>query len=153
LTIEFVPYHVGIATPNIETTMDELGQLFDLTWTPINSGRDFRLASPDGDVDETARRTFASRGAPRFELLEGSPGSVWAPHRGLHVHHVAYWSDAVTEDCHRLVADGWALERWTYDDAREPVTFAYLVRGNQRVELVDVARRPAHEALFETTGT
>jgi hypothetical protein len=150
MTIERAPYHVGVATPDIAASMRGLGDLFGYTWTPVRSGRDFQLSSPDGDVDDTASRSFSCQGAPRLELLEGSPGSVWQPERGLHVHHTAYWTDDFTADCLGLVAKGWTLERTTFDRTGQPVTFCYLVKDGQRIELVDVERRPDHLALFDT---
>jgi hypothetical protein len=151
VTIERAPYHVGIATPSITESMDHLGALFGFTWTPVVSGRDFQISSPEGDVDDTASRTFSRQGAPRVELLEGSPGSVWRPDRGLHFHHTAYWCDDFAADCMHLVANGWRVERTTFDADGLPMTFVYLVRDGQRIELVDVERRPAHLELFESS--
>ena len=128
--------------------MGALGALFRCGWTPVHSGRDFQLSGPEGDVDDTARRTFSTHGAPRIELLEGSPGSVWAPERGLHVHHTAYWSDDVAGDCARLQAEGWTIERTTFDEQR-PKAFVYLVREGQRIEFVDMQRRAEHLQLFD----
>jgi hypothetical protein len=137
------PYHVGMATGGLEASMAALGGLFDLHWTAVRSGQSFPLADPHGPVEDTARRVFSLEGPLHVELLEGSPGSVWAPHRGLHVHHLAYWSDDLAGDCGNLEADGWSIEVANYGPDGAPLNFAYLTRpGEPRMELVDVGLQP-----------
>ena len=101
------PYHVGIATNDLEASMAALTALMGVSWTPVRSGQSFPVTSPRrGLVADDARRTHSREGPLRMELLEGTPGSVWAPDREPHVHHVAYWAADVTWACRLLEAEG-----------------------------------------------
>lgn len=143
------PYHVGIATNDLEGSMHSLTALMGVSWTPIRSGQSFPVTSPQrGLVADDARRTHSREGPLRMELLEGTPGSVWAPERETHVHHVAYWAVDVTWACHLLEAEGWTIEITTLNERGEPHQFAYLTRPDGlRIEVVDQAGRPAYLEL------
>jgi hypothetical protein len=68
------PYHVGVATRNIDEAMFAIGGLFSLEWAPIKTGAEPGLATPVGPVPWNSRVVHSRRGPMRFELLEGSGG-------------------------------------------------------------------------------
>jgi hypothetical protein len=149
------PYHIGIATNDLEASMSALTALMGVSWTPIRSGQSFPITSPGrGLVADGARRTHSREGPLRMELLEGTPGSVWAPERQPHVHHVAYWTADVAWACRLLTVEGWTIELTTLDKRGEPHEFAYLTRADGlRVEVVDQAGRPAYLELVGAHAT
>jgi hypothetical protein len=96
------------------------------------------------------RTVHSCQGPLHIELLEGSPGSIWETPLTTCVHHVGYWSDDIAGDIERLGHEGWSLELSLFAGGR-PVEFAYLSKaGSIRIELVDLARRPAY---LERVGT
>ena len=150
MTISRFPWHIGIATDDLAASMEALGGIFGLGWSEVRTGQTFPLCGPDGPVPDTADRVVSIGGALRIELLQGIADSVWAPHRGPHLHHYAYWSDDVAGDVGTLSVQGWSIELTTYDAGGRPVDFAYLVNGaGERMELVNDSLRPGYLALFE----
>ena len=140
-----VPYHVGIATADLDRACTHLGELFGVAWSPI---RTFEGELPTVGVYAGPTRRVHSLGGPmRLELLEGTPGSVWATDRVAQLHHYAYWSSDVAADVDALVELGWQVELATVDDQGCPLLFAYLVKpGHVRVELFDDGQRAQYEA-------
>jgi hypothetical protein len=137
------PYHVGLATRRIEDAMEQLGVSFGCGWTDIREGAEPGLATPSGPVGWSTRVAHSLPGPLRFELLEGTPGSVWDTDAVAVLHHVAFWSEEFGRDVELLQRAGWAIEVTFYDDDRRPYSFAYLRKGDApRVELVDAVRRP-----------
>jgi hypothetical protein len=152
-----MPYHVGIATNDLEAAMAALSGLLLTDWTPVVDQQvGAGLATPDAPADHwRVRRTHSLAGPLRVELLEGSPGSTWATDQLAQVHHLAYWSDDVTSDAELLMAQGWTLEVTYFDDHGRPQSFAYLGHPEStRIELLDSSARPAYlELVGEATPT
>lgn len=143
-----VPYHLGLATHDLGAAMDDVGQLFGVTWTPVASPAEPGLCGATGPVDWSLRRVHSRGGPFHLELLEGSDDSVWATDRLAALHHVAYWSDHVAEEIDALEAAGWELEAALRDEEGRAREFAYLSHpGHIRVELVASHRREAYLAL------
>jgi hypothetical protein len=140
-----VPYHVGIATTDLERAQQELHESSGYEWGPVATGAEGGLHDADGPVDWTARRCHNLGPGLHVELLEGSPGSIWTTDRLLEVHHLAYWSPDVPGEIEALVADGWSLEATLRGDDGVPKEFAYLARpGSARIELVAAHRRQVY---------
>jgi hypothetical protein len=138
------PYHVGIATRRVEDAMAAVGTAFGCEWSAVKEGAEPGLATPDGLVGWSTRVAHSRRGPIHFELLEGTAGSVWDTDAVAELHHIAFWSEQFERDVALLEGAGWTVELTFYDEARRPYSFAYLRKPDApRVELVDVARRPA----------
>ena len=39
-----------------------------------------------------------SRNAPRVEVIQSVPGTLWVPAVGSGIHHIGYWSDDIARD-------------------------------------------------------
>ena len=145
-----MPYHVGIATNDLEAAMAALSGLLQTGWTPVVDQQvGAGLATPDAPADHwRVRRTHSRAGPLRVELLEGSADSTWATDQLAQVHHLAYWSDDVTADAELLMAQGWTLEVTYFDADGRPKSFAYLAHPNStRIELLESSARPAYLEL------
>jgi hypothetical protein len=141
-----VPYHLGIATCDLERARVELGELFGITWSPTRT--------VEGELPTTGayagptRRMHSLGGPMRLEVIEGTAGSVWATSHVGELHHYAYWSANVASDVQELVALGWRIEMATVDSEGCPTLFAYLVKpGHIRVEFLADSQRPAYEEV------
>ena len=146
------PYHVGMATCALELAMAELGPMAGTDWSTAHAGVEPGLGTPAGPVPWTVRTVHSCQGPLHIELLEGSPGSIWETPLTTSVHHLGYWSDDVAGDIDRLSHEGWGLELSLFAGGR-PVEFAYLSKaGSIRVELVDIARRPAYLERIGANG-
>jgi hypothetical protein len=149
-----MPYHVGIATNDLEAAMEALSGLFHTGWTPVVDQRvGAGLATPERPADHwRVRRTHSLAGPLRVELLEGSADSTWATDQLAQVHHLAYWSDDVTADAELLIAHGWTLEVTYFDAQGRPKDFAYLAHPEStRIELLDSSARAAYRELVGDT--
>lgn len=141
-----VPYHVGIATCDLEQARLQLGALFGVEWSPIRTVEG-ELTTVGAYAGPT-RRLHSLGGPMRMEVIEGTDESVWATDRVAALHHYAYWSSDVATDVDELVAHGWDVEMATIDDDGRPTVFAYLVKpGHIRVELLDDGQRAAYEMV------
>lgn len=140
-----IPYHVGIATCDLEGARLHLGELFGVEWTPIRTVEG-ELTTVGAYAGPT-RRLHSLGGPMRMEVIEGTAASVWATDRVAELHHYAYWSSGVAADVAALVIHGWDVEMATVDDDGRPTLFAYLVKpGHIRVELLDDSQRAGYES-------
>jgi hypothetical protein len=143
--LDRIPYHVGIATCDLERARAELGEVFGVEWTPIRTVEG-QLTTVGAYAGPT-RRLHSLGGPMRMEVIEGAPESVWATTRIAELHHYAFWSDDVAADVAHLEALGWEIEMATVDEEGRPTLFAYLVKpGHIRVELLDDGQRAGYEA-------
>jgi hypothetical protein len=142
------PFHVGLATPNVNEVQAGLSQLFGLVWVPLERPPVLHH-TPDGPVRPSPRVSYSAQGPLHLEVLEAVAGTVYDPGRGTHIHHLGYWTEDFASDLAAACADGWSLEVSMHDEAGRPAIFAYLTRpARMRVELVDAVGRPALEALL-----
>ena len=141
-----VPYHLGLATCDLERARDELGVLFGVTWSPLRTVEG-ELTTVGAYAGPT-RRLHSLGGPMRFELIEGTAESVWATTQVAELHHYAFWSADVAADVAELEGMGWQIEMATVDDEGRPTVFAYLVKpGHNRIELLDDGQRPGYEKV------
>ena len=139
-----VPYHLGIATCDLERARSQLGDLLGVTWSPTRTVEG-ELPTVGAHAGPT-RRMHSLGGPMRVELIEGTAESVWATTRIAELHHYAYWSADVASDVQGLVALGWQVEMSTVDREGRPTLFAYLVKpGHIRIELLADSQRTAYE--------
>jgi hypothetical protein len=142
------PFHVGLATPDMNGVQGLLSQLLGVVWVPLERPPVVHH-TPDGPVRPSPRVSYSTQGPLHLEVLEAAAGTVYDPDRGTHLHHVGYWTDDFASDLAAACADGWSLEVCMHDEAGRPALFAYLTRpARLRVELVDTVSRPALEALL-----
>jgi hypothetical protein len=142
------PFHVGLATPDINGVQALLSQLLGLVWVPLERPPVLHH-TPVGPVRPSPRVSYSAQGPLHLEVLEAAAGTVYHPDRGTHIHHLGYWTDHFASDLAAACADGWSLEVCMRDEAGHPAIFAYLTRpARMRVELVDAVGRPALEALL-----
>jgi hypothetical protein len=141
-----IPYHLGVATCDLERARTHLGELFGLDWSPIRTVEG-ELTTVGAYAGPT-RRLHSLGGPMRVEVIEGTAESVWATDQIAALHHYAYWSADVATDVVELVAMGWEVEMATVDDEGRPTVFAYVVKpGHIRVELLDDGQRAAYERV------
>ncbi len=138
--MEAVPFHIGITTNDLSTSMHEIAAALGVTWTTPTAGPG-SLHAVDGTVQPRPTSCVSREGPIHIDLIEGRPGTIWAT-TGPTLHHFAYWTDDLQGDIDRLTEQGWRLEMTAPDTARRPTVFAYLVRQDGfRVELIDEAGR------------
>ncbi len=140
-------YHYGIVVTDFERALDELGGRLGLAWASVQR-RQFDAAQPNGIVAADFRVTYSVTGPPHYEIIEANPGTIWADGGGG-VHHLGFWSDDLAADSGRLTEAGSPWEAtYHHPDVDGPFGFTYhtLPATKLRIELVDVARRPAFEA-------
>jgi hypothetical protein len=146
------PFHVGVATPEVEALMAVLGpalglHFVDLLRPPV------RHHTPDGWVSPSSRVVWSAEGPLHLELVRAEPGTVYDPARGTHLHHVGFWTDDLRGAIAACESQGWRVEVTMLDEQEQPVAFAYMSRpGEAWIELVDVANRPGLYATLRGGG-
>jgi hypothetical protein len=134
--MDAIPFHIGVATGDLASSMRELGTALGVSWTaPSCAGRIFQ--SVDG-VSQPQPLSCISREGPIYvDLMVGEPGTLWESSQPR-LHHFAYWTNDLPGDISRLADDGWRLEMTIPDGDGQPSVFAYLVRDDGfRLELID----------------
>lgn len=141
-------FHIGIVTDDTEVLMTDLTELFGYQWGESIGGA-IQVELPEG------RRTvellaWYSTTAPRVEIVQSIPGTVWEPTAGSGVHHIGYRVEDVAVASKVLAERDYAIEAsgeradgtpsWTYH--RGP--------DGPRVELVSTLLRPTMERYFAT---
>jgi Glyoxalase/Bleomycin resistance protein/Dioxygenase superfamily len=141
-----VPYHLGIATSDLERARDQLSALLGVDWSPVRTVEGHLTTI--GAFAGPTRRLHSLGGPMRMELIEGTSASVWATTEVAALHHYAYYSADVAADVAALVAQGWVVEMATVDERGRPTVFAYLVKpGHIRIELVGRSLHAEYEAV------
>jgi hypothetical protein len=142
-------FHAGIVVDDLDATTAQLTDVFGYRWceeiavpTPVTL--------PTGEIVVDMRFTY-SMDAPRLEIVQSIPGTLWEPAAGSGIHHLGYWSEDVARDSAELERHGLPREaagirpdgslHWAYHRAA----------GGPRIELVATAIRPVFEQWW-TTG-
>ena len=142
------PFHVGIASPDVDALMRSLGPVLGLRWVSLPRPPILH-DTPTGRVRPSSQVVWSSEGPLHIELVKAESGTVYPPELGTHLHHVGYWTDDIPGAVAALQRRGWALEVTIHDDRGMPSTFAYLSRaGDVWIELVDAAGRAWLHALL-----
>jgi hypothetical protein len=141
--MEAVPFHIGVATDNLASTMRELSAALGVSWTtPSCAGQVFR--GVDGEQQRQPESCISREGPIHIDLMVGEPGTLWESDQPR-LHHFAYWTDDLPGDISRLAKDGWRLEMTIPDADGQASVFAYLVREDGfRLELIDEAGRQVY---------
>jgi hypothetical protein len=133
-------FHVGIVVDDVEETLAALSALFGYEWGAQMGGpSSVRLASGEEILD--LRCTYSIT-APRLEIVQSVPGTLWEPVTGSGIHHVGYWSDDVAADAAALVSQGFAAEATGVLPDGAPFWAYHRGPSGPRIELVSRAVAP-----------
>ena len=122
--------------------------MLDIAWGPIV---DIDIAKRDADGHNLTLplRVCYSTVAPRIELIEELPGSVWECNEHSNLHHIGFWSDSLAADVAAFVAARCPLQLSGRDGDTAPVQSAYHRDPlGFTVELVDIANQPLLERFM-----
>jgi hypothetical protein len=102
-----MPWHLGMAVPDLDAGLEEFSELFGVTWRPVREVP-LRLTDEDGHTHHvTVRVTFSLTSPFALELWEAIPGTPLAAPDGTYVHHVGYWTDDFDAERRRLTELGY----------------------------------------------
>src|SRR5688500_13510893 len=105
---------------------------------------------PTGSTEIPLKFVY-SRTAPRVEVIQSIPGTLWVPAAGSAIHHLGYWSDDVARGAADLERRGFAAEA-TGTRPDGPPSWAYhRSPTGPRIELVDRQLQPVMEQMWATT--
>jgi hypothetical protein len=153
MTVVGTFFHVGVVVPSLEEAREHLTELLRVTWGPI-AAIDIAKRDADGrDLTLPLRVCYSagsSDGAPRIELIQEIPGSVWECNEHSNLHHIGFWSDSLVDDVTSFVAARCPLQLSGRDGDNAPVQSAYHRDPlGFTVELVDLSNQPLLEqSLF-----
>ena len=138
-------FHVGVVVPSVEAARGHLSEVLGIAWGPIVE-IDIAKRDADGHDLTLPLRVCYSTVAPRIELIEELPGSVWECNEHSNLHHIGFWSDSLAVDVAALVAARCPLQLSGRDGDTAPVQSAYHRDPlGFTVELVDIANQPLLE--------
>lgn len=143
------PFHTGIVVADVEESMAHISAATGLTWHSLQS-LDLDLLI-DGEVVSTSVQfSYTVEGPVQIELAAGPKGSFWDFDLYGGLNHMGYWTEDLHADIAALQAGGCEL---IYGGASEDgglQGFAFLVPPTTglRIELIDVAMRPAFDNWF-----
>jgi hypothetical protein len=134
--MDLVPYHIGIATNDLEISMKDVTAALGLSWTTPNTGGTL-MHDVEGRAQMQPVSCSSREGPIHIDLMKGQPGSLWEV-AVPQIHHVAYRTDDLPGDIAALTQAGWRLEITLPGPEGRPSVFGYLVRNDGfRLELVE----------------
>ena len=139
-------FHFGIVVEDLDAALADLSALFGYQWCQLLSIRT-PVRLPTGETTIDLRFTYSTT-APRVELIQSVPGTLWVPASGSHLHHVGYWSDDVTRDAGLLVERGYLAEATGVRPDGTPIWAYHRSPNGPRVELVSRTLRPSLEGYW-----
>jgi lactoylglutathione lyase len=145
-------YHSGIVVDDFDATLDWFTKVAGYRWTDVVEV-DQVAQTPDGEVTIPMRMAY-SGDAPRVEIIQTAPGTIWVP-ADSGVHHLGYWSDDVESDLATLESNGMRYEAKSYNpDGSGTLLWAYCKRpAGPRIELVSRAMEPFIEYWWSTADS
>jgi len=149
VTISGELYHVGIVVPDVEAAMVHFTDLLGVVWGPVVEVDAFDVRDGDGNDLTLPNKLCYSTVAPYLELVEELPGSVWVCNEHSNIHHIGFWTDALTSDSDAFGASQCPLQLCGREGVEAPVQFAYHRDPlGVRFELVDIAMKPMMEEFM-----
>lgn len=95
-------WHIGLAVPDLELGMSEVGELFGLSWRPVVV-RSMAIKDAVGRAESVDVHVTFSLGGPfAVELWQAIPGSPLATPEAGWFHHLGYWVDDYAAEKQRL---------------------------------------------------
>ena len=146
-------FHVGIVVPEIEIARGRLSSLLGVEWGPIVES-DTEVRNASGSDEVISLRLCYSTKAPHLELVEERPGTPWVCNEFSNLHHIGFFSDALTRDARQLGEASCPLEICGRAGAEAPRMFSYHRDPlGVRIEYVDAASRALMaDFLFKAPG-
>ncbi len=148
------PFHVGVVVADVEEAMARISEGTGLAWHSVQSV-DLNLLVEGEVVPAGVRFTYSVDGPLQIELASGPPGSFWDVDLYGGLNHLGYWTENLHDDVAALRATGCELifgGAGTETMLKGEATlegFAFLMSPiGQRIELIDVAMRPAFDRWF-----
>lgn len=94
-------YHIGLAVPDLEMGMEQIAEIFQLTWREI---QERPLVIDDGDVTRTStlRVCYSDTTPFALEIWKSVPGTPMQAPAGGYFHHIGYWVDELEPEVERL---------------------------------------------------
>jgi hypothetical protein len=151
MTLEATHYHVGIVVEDLDAAAAQLSELLGVTWGAISEVGEMTVRGPDGNDHAVPLRCVYSTEAPRLELIEEVPGSIWVRNEHSNLHHIGVWTEGLAGESDRLAAMRCPMQLAGVVGGEAPKMWAY--HGAElgiRIELVDVSLRPAMEQSMFT---
>ena len=100
-------WHVGMAVPDLDTGMAEIGELFNLAWRPVVT-RSMTITDENAQLHPVdCHVTFSLDGPFAVELWQAIPGTPLATPESGYLHHIGYWVEDYTAEKERLSALGY----------------------------------------------
>lgn len=147
--------HVGIVVPDIGYAMERLTELFNVEWSgPVpGAGGIAHMQQAGKDPAPITVTAVMSSTKPGIELIQAMPDTPWQlDGPGWKLHHIAFWTDTLVEDSHRLLSCGCPMvlqgvgkegdvpNTFTYQMLEEGVIFellheSFLKNGERQVKL------------------
>ena len=143
------PFHSGIVVADVEEAMAEISAATGMTWHSLQA-LDLDLLVDGKVVSTTVRFTYSVEGPVQLELADGPPGSFWDADLYGGLNHLGYWTENLPDDIESLQAGGCELIYGGAGEGGSLEGFAFLVppAAGLRIELIDVAMRPAFDRWF-----
>jgi hypothetical protein len=128
-------WHIGLAVPDLDKGLAEIGELFDLTWRPVVT-RSMTIKDGAGRPYEIDCLVTFSLGGPfAVEVWQSIPDTPLATPESGYFHHIGYWVDDYPAEKTRLSTLGYPPFLTS-----EPTLLLSRGPGNLCVEPCDLRR-------------
>ncbi len=128
-------WHIGLAVPDLENGLREIGALFDLAWRPVVT-RSMTIKDEEGrfyDID--CQVTFSLGGPFAVEVWQAIPNTPLAVPESGYLHHIGYWVENQAVENEHLDDLGYPLFL-----SSAPGLFLRRGPGNLLIEPCDLQR-------------
>jgi hypothetical protein len=136
-------FHVGIVVDDLDAALAQLTELFGYRWCDQVAAPS-PVALPTGDTVVDFRFAY-SMDAPRLEVIQAIPGTLWTPVVASGLHHLGYWSEDVDGDSAVLAQRGLAREAAGVQPDGSATWAYHRGASGPRIELVSTQLRPLME--------
>jgi hypothetical protein len=139
-------FHVGIVVRDLEAAVARFTDLLGITWGPLQELEASQVSDGAGNDFVVPLRVRCSTQAPYLELIEEVPGTEWTCNEHSNLHHIAFWSDALTADSQLLTSAKCPVTVSGRRGTQAPSSWVYHQDAlGVRIELVDDSMRSAME--------
>lgn len=100
-------FHIGMAIPDLNRGLAEIGELFEVTWRPVVT-RSMTIKDGSGRPYEVDCHVTFSLGGPfAVEVWQAIPGTPLAMPESGYFHHIGYWVEDYAAEKQRLSGLGY----------------------------------------------